>query len=307
MVVDDSKSVRSMVARTVLEAQLFEEVIEAKHGIEGLRAAAQHNPDVVLCDLMMPTLDGYGFLVRFRADPANRATPVLVLSGEHQLDARLKGFVLGANDYVSKPFHPLELTARLTNYLKLKLTHDNFERANRDLLMANEELARLASTDALTGLNNRRHFMARAEEELLRATRHNHPLGLVLFDIDHFKSINDRFGHPQGDQVLTVVAQAFRKGLRRTDIVARFGGEEFVAMLPETGSEGAAKVADKIRLFVHALELSALEGRRITLSAGVAVYSGAGYVSLDTLIQSADRALYRAKEGGRDRTVVDGE
>src|SRR6185503_15707197 len=98
-----------------------------------------------------------------------------------------KGFVLGANDYVSKPFHPLELTARLTNYLKLKLVHDDLERANRSLVQVNEELARLASTDALTGLNNRRHFMSRAEEEVLRSGRYRHPFGLVLFDIDHFK------------------------------------------------------------------------------------------------------------------------
>src|SRR6185503_13538428 len=131
--------------------------------------------------------------------------------------------------------------------------------------------------------------------------------GLVLFDIDHFKSINDRFGHPQGDRVLMAVAQSLRTGLRRTDIVARFGGEEFVALLPETGGEGSGRVADKIRSFVRSLDLSGLAGHRVTLSAGVAVYSGAGALTLDELIKNADRALYRAKQAGRDRTVIDEE
>jgi diguanylate cyclase (GGDEF)-like protein len=304
LVIDDSATARALVLRTVEAQGLFERVVQAKNGREGLEKAAECRPDVVLSDNVMPELDGYGFVSEFRKVPENEHTPVLILSSEGDTESRLKCFQAGANDYVNKPFHPLELGARLANYLKLKLSHDDLERAYQELESSNEKLERLAATDGLTGLCNRRHFLTRADDELSRALRYSHTVGFILIDIDHFKSINDGWGHPAGDRTLIEVASVLSNCVRRSDLVARFGGEEFIVMLPETNGEGARAVADKLLSTARERVIPGLDPRRVTLSAGIALYDDAHRSSLDAVIQRADQALYRAKQGGRDRAEM---
>jgi two-component system cell cycle response regulator len=303
LIVDDSRTIRASIRETLQEQGLFEEYLEAENGWAGLKLALTRPVDLVLCDLEMPGLDGFGFILRFRADPRTKHIPVLMLSGQGSPEKKVEGFARGANDYLVKPCHPAELCARVKNYLKLKLLQDEIAAKNRELSRMNLELAELATTDALTGVHNRRHFMARATEELKRCRRHRHQFGVLLFDADHFKRINDTLGHPQGDKVLVAIAASLRKALRETDLVARYGGEEFVVGLPETPLDHTMMVAERLRAGIEALEIDGMD-RPVTVSVGVCAYPASTSDSIAEMIALADEALYRAKAGGRNRVVV---
>lgn len=167
-----------------------------------------------------------------------------------------------------------------------------------------EELRYWANTDALTGMANRRHFLAQCEREMQRAARYGRPLTVAIFDIDWFKRINDGFGHATGDEVLRVIAQATAQSLRETDMAGRLGGEEFGLLLPETGIEGGTELAERLRLAVSSAHIVAKDKTvAVTISIGVATMA-ADEASVDTLFARADCALYRAKESGRDRVEV---
>jgi diguanylate cyclase (GGDEF)-like protein len=167
----------------------------------------------------------------------------------------------------------------------------------------NAELAELAVTDALTGVHNRRHFMMRASEELKRCRRHKHSFGLLMIDADHFKRINDTLGHPQGDRVLVAIARTVRETLRETDLVARFGGEEFVVGLPETTLDHAAYVAEKLRSAIEACVVEGMD-RPFTVSIGVCAYPASKPESVEEMLELADAALYQAKTNGRNRVEI---
>jgi two-component system chemotaxis family response regulator WspR len=280
---------------------LFDRILEAPDGEAGLRLADKAEPDLVLCDLVMPGLDGLGFLDRFRARERNRNIPVLMLSGEDAAETKVESFTRGANDYIVKPCSPAELVARVRNYLRLKQLQDDLEQKNRELELKNAELAEMSITDALTGLHNRRFFLERASEEFARARRTKRSLGVLLVDADHFKAINDTYGHQQGDRVLVAIARAIANATRQGDVVARFGGEEFVVLLPEVDDAAAVKVGEKLLSAVSTSEVACLDGRPITVSVGASTYPQAGIDSVDGLVSCADQALYRAKRGGRNR------
>lgn len=184
---------------------------------------------------------------------------------------------------------------------QLRATNEELERKNRELERMNEELRVRAITDALTGLANRAHGFARLEEELSRRRRTGAPLAVVLLDLDHFKRINDTRGHLTGDTVLVGFAGVLKAGLREHDLAARFGGEEFLLVLPETDGAGARAVAEKIRAAVAAHRFPGLEDQPVTLSAGYAIQTGDDSLTLKDLLRLADEALYRAKAGGRNR------
>lgn len=301
LVIDDSATMRALVCAALREKNLFDRYVEASDGAAGLRLAAEVKPDLVLCDLVMPGLDGYGFLDGFRATEAGARIPVLMLSSEQEAGKKVGGLERGANDYILKPCPPAELCARVANYLRMKFLQDELEAKNRELSSKNAELATMAITDVLTQLHNRRHFMERAEQNFARAERAGTPLGLLLADVDHFKQINDTRGHQAGDRVLQAVARAVREGVRLGDVVARWGGEEFVVLLPDADFVASMHVAEKLRQVVEELTL-ADAGARVTISVGVGGYPAPGVDSLSTLIEVADQALYRAKQGGRNRT-----
>jgi diguanylate cyclase (GGDEF)-like protein len=303
LIVDDSRTIRSSIRETLQQAGLFDEYLEAENGWAGLRLALTQPVDLVLCDLEMPGLDGFGFIMRFRADTRTKTVPVLMLSGQASPEKKVEGFARGANDYLVKPCHPAELVARVKNYLKLKLLQDEIAEKNRELSRMNLELAELATTDALTGVHNRRHFMQRAVEELKRCRRHRHHFGMLILDADHFKRINDTLGHPQGDRVLVAIAQTLRKALRETDLVARFGGEEFVVGLPETPLEQTIFVAERLRQSIEALQI---EGQPwpVTVSIGVCAYPVANTDDVQEMLKLVDDALYQAKASGRNRVEV---
>jgi len=220
---------------------------------------------------------------------------VIMLTGHGDSELKVKLLGQGASDYVTKPFDAAELIARVKVHLKIKTLQDELKKSN-------EMLKQLSDTDPLTHIYNRRYMMNMLEKEILRAERKGTHLSLVMIDLDHFKHVNDKYGHQGGDQVLAALAELSQSGLRSYDFVARYGGEEFVMTLPETTHEDALMIAERLRLRIQLHPYSgALKGLVTTASMGVATYPTNFITSLADLIREADDAMYRAKAAGRNR------
>ncbi|HLO25958.1 MAG TPA: diguanylate cyclase [Geobacteraceae bacterium] len=295
LIIDDSKTVRQEIVQCLRDMALFDDYREAADGIDGLKSLLENKADLVICDVEMPRMDGFKFISMMRTRKELNEIPVIMLTGRGDREMKIKGLDQGACDYVTKPFDSGELVARVKVQLKIKALQDALRRSNQLLL-------ELSNTDPLTGLFNRRYFMGALEKEFQRAQRKNGPLTLIILDIDHFKRINDQYGHPQGDQVLTSLAAVVQGELRRYDIIARYGGEEFIILLPETPSEEGSALAERLRAAVERMNLpSSMEGARVTISLGVSTCPSEGITSVYDLIREADEALYRAKAGGRNQ------
>jgi len=295
LIIDDSDAVRERII-TILESfNLFERYYEAENGLEGFKKLLSSPVDIILCDLEMPRIDGFKFLSMLKSRPDLQDTPVIILTGRDDRDLKIKGLEQGASDYITKPFDAEELVARVRVHLKIKNLQD-------DLRQTNELLRELSNTDHLTGLFNRRYLMEALAKEVQRNLRKGGDLSLIILDIDHFKQVNDTYGHQQGDSVLQKVALLLKKELRAYDTAARYGGEEFIAVLPDTTLEEAGCVADRVRSSIHASRFGgALSPLSLTVSIGVARFSSPGCTTVDSFIKLADDALYRAKVNGRNR------
>jgi diguanylate cyclase (GGDEF)-like protein len=298
LIIDDSEAVREKIINTLESQDLFSRFYEAEDGLDGFKKLLASPVDIVLCDLEMPRMDGFKFLSMLKSRPEVSDTPVIILTGNEDRELKLKGLDQGACDFLTKPFDPEELVARMKVHLKIKHLQDDLKRTN-------ELLLELSNTDHLTGLFNRRFLMEALDREFQRAGRKDGIMSLVIMDIDHFKRINDTYGHLQGDVVLQKMALQMQKELRCYDVAARYGGEEFVALLPDTSVKEAFQVADRIRLSVQGARLlGPLSNEVITVSLGVASFPSSRYDSVDGLLKEADSALYLAKERGRNRVVV---
>lgn len=294
LVIEDSITLRREIIQTLQSHSLATCYHEAGDGLEGLKFLLEIKMDLVLCDVEMPRMDGFRFLAMVRAREELRDIPVLLLTGKDDISSKVRGLEQGASDYITKPFDASELVARAKLHLKIKKLQDELRRANEILLD-------ISNTDHLTGLYNRRYLMDVLEREFLRSSRKGSSLSFLIIDIDHFKEINDKFGHQEGDVVLTRAATAFRDQLRCYDIPIRFGGDEFVAVLPETSLPDAMTVAERVRKALDAITFSGkLEKMKITASLGLSVHPGKGVKTVEDLIREADNALYRAKARGRN-------
>jgi diguanylate cyclase (GGDEF)-like protein len=289
LVVDDEQDARDALIE-VLEPEY--EVITAPDGEAAVDLARAEHPDVVLMDLFMPRLDGLQALERIRGDPATADIPVIFVSGQSDDAVKVRSLDLGAVDYLQKPFSDRELRARVERTLRL--------------VRSQTALRELAQTDALTGLANLRAFRSRIDEEVKRARRYHTPLTCVMADMDQLKPINDELGHAAGDRAIAAVAAVVREELRETDFGARYGGDEFVILLPHTSSEEGRVFAERVcaRLRDTVLDVS---GRRIGVGASFGVACFADDLrddAAEALVRTADSALYTAKRGGRGRVVV---
>lgn len=265
------------------------------NGEQALKRAFAAPPDLILLDIQMDGMDGYEVCRHLKENKLTRHIPVIFVTSRASTAEEVKGLELGAVDYITKPYHPSIVRIRLKNHLELKRQHDM--------------LTRLSSLDGLTGIANRRHFDTSLAQEWSRTVRSNGVISLVLMDVDHFKKYNDHYGHIAGDDCLKVIAGTLAASLTRsTDLVARFGGEEFACVLGNTGRDGAARLAEKMRIAVLALAIPHAGSENhavVSLSFGVAAATpGIGEMHTADLLVEADRQLYLAKEAGRNRVMV---
>lgn len=285
LVIDDSRTMQGLI-----RSQLAGEDVDlhfANSGESGLRLAAALQPDTILLDVEMPGLDGFEVCRRLKVDPATMIIPVIFLSGTSSTQRKIEGLNLGAADYVAKPVDPAELRARVRGTLRIKYLLDL--------------LRQRALIDGLTGLWNRVYLEQRLTAALAAAARHGSPLSCVLVDVDHFKSVNDRYGHLFGDEALRTAAQALLTGCRAEDVVCRYGGEEFAVLTPGVSLEGAAALAERLRCAIKSKAiLYEREPVHLTCSFGVAE-AEEPLIDSTAVLAAADAALYRAKARGRDR------
>jgi len=297
LIIDDSETVREQIIQTLMKVTLFDHYYEAADGIEGFKQAMAQRVNIIVCDLEMPRMDGFKFLGMMQTREELKDIPVIMLTGREDRELKIKGLEQGACDYVTKPFDAGELIARVKVQLKIRSLQ-------AELRQSNEKLKELSNTDHLTHLFNRRYMMTILEREMQRAQRKGSPLSFIIMDIDHFKRINDTFGHQQGDVVLVAIAALAKRDLRSYDVAARYGGEEFVLILPETTHEEALLVAERIRCNIQQQAFPPpLNATHITISMGVSTYPYPAVSSIDDLIHTADDALYRAKENGRNQVL----
>lgn len=298
----------------LLEAMLKaagHDVLVARNGVEAMRIVEQHHPQLVITGWTMPQMDGITLCRKLRESSERCDVYVIILTIQESVDRLVEAFEAGADDYLVKPVAQKVFFARLRAaqrvvQLQEELAFDREQllRFSKDLAASNERLQRLALTDALTELPNRRFAMERLEQEWALSKRGDRTLSCMMVDIDYFKPINDKFGHQAGDEVLKCVANALRQSARTQDVVCRYGGEEFVVICPDTPIDAAYQCAERLRLNVAALKFKNQEaGIKLTISIGVAEKKE-GVASIEKLLGCADDCLYAAKEGGRNRTVV---
>jgi diguanylate cyclase (GGDEF)-like protein len=292
LVVDD-ETANLAVLNKILSPEYV--VFTAKSGGEGLRRVAEDKPDLILLDIIMPDINGFELLKTLKANPDTRQIPVIIITGlDNEVDEE-RGFVLGAVDYITKPFKNTIVAARVRTHIQIV----------RHLRV----IERLGMVDPLTDISNRRCFDDRLTMEWRRALRDQKPISFMMIDVDKFKTYNDTYGHPQGDTLLRTIARIFAAAARRSgDISARLGGEEFGVLLPDTELHAAAKLAEEIRSRVETERIPTVDGKIqtcITVSIGVASTVPTKDSSPETFISRADTLLYQAKEKGRNRICFD--
>lgn len=285
------------------------EAAGAGSGQEALQKVRASRPDLILLDLLIPPPTGLEIIRTLKRDRALSTIPIVVMTVRRDVKSKVESLRSGADDFIVKPFHFDELDAVLRASLKKRYIYASLERANQQLRDANERLLKLTVTDERTNLLNDRYLKRRLQEEFKRAQRYGTPLSVAMIDLDHFKTINDKYGHDCGDLVLRDFGNLLTQNARTTDIVGRFGGEEFLMILPNTVGIRAAIVAERVR---RAAEEHVYRHReflvRITVSIGVASYPANSRIGgEDALLKVADAALYRAKTVSRNKVIVDRE
>jgi diguanylate cyclase (GGDEF)-like protein len=304
LVVDDEPVNLTLLSKRL--AQRGYQVSTAESADQALAVINADRPDIVLLDIFMPKVSGVDLLRTLRESEPTKALPVILVSALGDTSHIVRGLAEGANDYVTKPVNQPILVARIEALLRSSAMV-------RRLEVQTEILSRLAAYDELTGVYNRRSLFHALENEVSRSGRYGRDLSVLLLDIDHFKSVNDEYGHPLGDVVLRAVAQRAFEALRSCDTLCRYGGEEFCAILPETNATGGVRAAERVRLAVECTPFQ-VNDKALTMSVsiGVSAWKGARGDKVPDLLAAADRALYVAKNAGRNRVhlydeEVDGE
>jgi len=298
LIIEDTESIRKDVREIIKNLPNIKRILEAGNGIDGFRMLLENQVDLVLCDLVMPGMDGFKFLSLKESRSDLSDIPVIILTSQTEIKDKIKGLEHGASDYVTKPFDEGELTARVRVQLKIKNLQD-------ELRATNARLAEISVTDPLTRIFNRRYLFEILEKEFDRALRYKSSLSFVMVDIDFFKRVNDRWGHQVGDQVLVDVANLLREELRKPDVLGRYGGEEFGVILPETNLKGAWVVAERYRTRVAEYRFGTAHNQiRSTISLGIATFPDSKVRTVDELVKVADDSLYQAKNLGRNRTQL---
>ena len=292
----------SIVSRHLLDATLRKwgyEVVVACDGLEALELMQRENaPNLAILDWMMPGLTGLEVCDRIRQRAREPYTYILLLTSKSQKEDLIEGMDAGADDYITKPFDQHELQVRLRAGRRLV-------DLQAELLSAREALREQATKDSLTHLWNRSSIFDLLCRELARAERENTPVGVVMVDLDHFKSVNDNHGHFAGDAVLCESARRMQSTIRQYDAIGRYGGEEFLVMLPGCDEQGSFNLAERMRKQLSQLQMPLTENSiNVTASFGATVALPGQVWTAESLIRKADEALYLAKRLGRNRVEV---
>ncbi len=292
LVVDDSPVNLQMLGKLLQDEW---NVKVASNGKTALQIASSEDPpDLILLDVMMPEIDGYTICRILKASPETKDIPVIFVTAMNQVEDEEKGLEMGAIDYIVKPYSATIVKAKVKNHMELKLYRDMLKNASR--------------VDGLTGIDNRRRFDETIESEWKRAFRQRDSLSLLMLDIDFFKLYNDTYGHQAGDECLRQIAMTLAKNLKRPgDLAARYGGEEFACVLPGVSPEGVVKIAGRMHTAVRELAIPHEDSdvaEIVTASIGVTTMMPADNEGWEKLVERADKALYQAKQEGRDRVVV---
>lgn len=289
LVIEDHPDQRDLLA-IVLQREGYR-VVTAANGVEALEKLEVEKVQIALSDIMMPKMDGFELINRIRNNPDLKSIYLILITARIQEGDRVRGLDLGADDYITKPFSFSELLARV--------------RVGSRVVQYQQHLEYQTHIDPLTGLFNRRAFEKKLDEEFERAKRYHHHLSLLILDIDNFKLINDTYGHHGGDAALIKISETLREKTRQSDFPSRYGGEEFVLVLPETEQDSALQVATKIHDAIRSCTFGAPnQPFRLTVSIGLSSTSTRSYTEWPKMLKDADQALYFAKNSGKDRIEV---
>ena len=261
--------------------------------------------DLILLDLMMPEMDGIEVCNILKSNPMYQDIPIIFITADNSAESFATAFKMGAIDYIKKPFDKAELLLRVENQLKLNKAYAGLRRSNDELLEAYALLQQLVTVDPLTGLENRRSLVEFGEVQLKLAQRYNFFFSIMMIDLDYFKKINAIYGHPLGDEILKNIAKILKDSLRNVDHLGRFGGDEFVIILPNTNLKNAVVTAEKVREaianFKHNIEEQIIQA---TVSIGIASYNPLDD-DVNQILERADQALYTAKSSGRNCFITE--
>lgn len=292
------------------------EVWVTDNGTNAVQIAEANQPDLILLDVIMPGMDGFSTCVALKSNEKTAEIPIIFISPRKESEDIIKGFSLGGVDYITKPFNPAEVIARVKTHLDLKNIREELkkyahrlEELNKELCFKNnqlneayEDLRIAAMTDPLTKLANRRYLIEKIGEEIIRFKRNERAFSIVLSDVDNFKDINDQYGHECGDYVLIYISDLMGSMIRQQDCISRWGGEEFLLLLTETDADGARVVAEKIRSRIQRSEIIYKDKKIfVTMTFGIATFSEDD--DMNDTIKRADDALYIGKVSGRNYVV----
>jgi diguanylate cyclase (GGDEF)-like protein len=290
MIVDD-ENINLAILSQILSPEF--DLVTAMNGQDALKRAEKNQPDLILLDIVMPDMSGFDVLRKLKSSGATKDIPVIIITGRNNADDEEKAFLLGAVDYMTKPFNNTIVMARVKTRLQM--------------VRQTRTIDRMSMEDALTGLPNRHSFDNHMEMEWKRAIREKKPLSLLIVDIDRFKAYNDAYGNIQGDELLKAVATVFPKSVRRpADLSARINGEEFAVILPDTAWESALLIAENIRKTIKATILPTVDGKThtfVTVSIGLVTKTPRVNDTISDFFNLADGSMYEAKRAGRDRII----
>jgi len=289
LVIEDHPDQRDLLA-IVLQREGYR-VVTAGNGLDAIDKLKKEPVQIALSDIMMPKMDGFELIKTIRSDTVLKGIYLILITARIQEGDRVRGLDLGADDYITKPFSFSELLARV--------------RVGSRVVNYQQNLEYQTQIDPLTGLFNRRAFEKKIEEEFERAKRYDHPLSVLILDIDNFKTINDTYGHHGGDTALIKISDTLREKTRRSDFAARYGGEEFVLILPETDQDSAVQVAGKVHEEIRSRTFgTSISPFSLTVSVGLCSTSTRPYSDWRQILGAADQALYVAKNRGKNRIEV---
>jgi diguanylate cyclase (GGDEF)-like protein len=286
LIVDDEMSIRLLMSLLLKDFGTIEMAATGKDALEKVNAL---NPDLVILDVQMPEMNGYQVCQKIKANDKTSSIPVVFLTANSSNVDEEYGLEIGATDFIRKPISPKIVRARVSNILSLQ--------------KATQKLKLIASTDPLTGAFNRRHLDLVGINELSRSKRYNSSFTILMLDIDHFKAVNDTYGHDVGDEALIETVTVIKKNIRGEDLLFRLGGEEFAVMLPETSRLAAFDTAERIRIAISKIVIQTpIAPLSFTMSIGIAENTPEDD-GIDLILKRADEALYQAKSSGRNKVI----